>query len=33
VSCSVTLPPPCPHGLSCRGASTSPTSACHLHSE
>lgn len=23
----------CPHGLSYRGASTSPTSACHLHSE
>lgn len=22
-----------PHGLSCRGASTSPTSACHLRSE
>lgn len=24
---------PCPHGLSYRGASTSPTSACHLHTE
>lgn len=24
---------PCPHGLSYRGASTSPTSACHLHSQ
>lgn len=32
LSCLVTLFS-CPHGLSCRGASTSPTSACHLHSE
>lgn len=34
--CSLSLPL-CPfyspHGLSCRGASTSPTSACHLRSE
>lgn len=33
VFCPVPSLSPCPHGLSCRGASTSPTSACLLHSE